>query len=159
MTKYESTVKQIYAPVDNVFARLSDLSTLEALRSLASNPQLAEQVRARTGRELKPEELDRLRATVERMEFSADAISMPGTPAGDIGLRIVERDAPKCVKLALEGAPVMAHLWIQLQASNGGTLLKCTLGAELNFFMKQLIGGKAREGVEQLAQMLTMLPY
>lgn len=159
MTKYESAVKPIYAPIDQVFARLSDLSSLEALRHMANNPQLAEQVKASTGKELKPDDLERLRAMVSRLEFSPDAIVAPGTPVGNITLRIVERDAPKCVKMALEGAPVAANLWIQLQDSNGGTLLKCTLGAELNFFMKQLVGSKAKQGVEQLAQMLTMIPY
>jgi hypothetical protein len=33
------------------------------------------------------------------------------------------------------------------------------LGAELNFFIKQMIGSKAQKGVQGLADMLAMIPY
>ena len=37
--------------------------------------------------------------------------------------------------------------------------MKVTLGADLNFFLKQMLKGKLQEGVDRLADMLAMIGY
>ena len=38
MTKYESSVKQIYAPIEVVYEKLSDLTHMEAIRERVNDP-------------------------------------------------------------------------------------------------------------------------
>jgi hypothetical protein len=37
--------------------------------------------------------------------------------------------------------------------------LRVTLDADLNFFVKQMLGSKLEKGVEKLADMLAIMPY
>ncbi len=159
MTKYESDVKLIYAPQEAVYAKLSDLSHLSVIRDRADDPMLEQQILAKAGDKVKPEQIAQIRQTLKNTDFTPDTVQLNGTPLGTLTLRIVEREDPKCIKFALEGAPLQANLWIQLLPHDQGTLLKCTLGAELNFFIKQMIGSKAQKGVQGLADMLAAMPY
>ena len=76
-----------------------------------------------------------------------------------ITLRIIEREEPKCIKFALEGAPIQANLWIQMLPQGDQCAMRLTLKAELNFLIKQMLGKKLEQGVEGLAQMLVQIPY
>lgn len=159
MTKYESDVKLIYAPQDAVYAKLSDLTHLSVIRDRIDDPMLEQNIMAHVGDKVKPEQIAQLKQMLKNTEFTTDTVQLNGTPLGSITLRIIERETPKCIKFALEGAPIQANLWIQLLPHEQGALLKCTLGAELNFFIKQMIGDKAKKGVQGLADMLAMIPY
>lgn len=159
MTKYESDVKLIYAPQDAVYAKLSDLTHLSVIRDRIDDPMVEQNIMTHAGDKVKPEQIAQLKQMLRNTEFTPDTIQLNGTPLGSITLRIIEREVPKCIKFALEGAPIQANLWIQLLPHEQGSLLKCTLGAELNFFIKQMIGSKAQKGVQGLADMLAMIPY
>ena len=64
----------------------------------------------------------------------------------------MERDEPKCVKFAVEGAPIQANLWIQVLPTNTyESKMRCTVGAELNFLMRQMAKKPLQEGIEKLA--------
>lgn len=159
MTKYESDVKLIYAPQDAVYAKLSDLTHLSVIRDRIDDPMVEQNIMTHAGDKVKPEQIAQLKQMLRNTEFTPDTVQLNGTPLGSITLRIIEREVPKCIKFALEGAPIQANLWIQLLPHEQGSLLKCTLGAELNFFIKQMIGSKAQKGVQGLADMLAMIPY
>ena len=79
---------------------------------------------------------------------------------GDVTLQIVEREEPKCTKFELQGAPIAANLWIQL-LPNGESecAMRITVKADLNFFIKQMVGKKLQQGVDVLAEMLSKIPY
>ena len=159
MTKYESDVKLIYAPQDAVYAKLSDLTHLSVIRDRIDDPMVEQNIMTHAGDKVKPEQIAQLKQMLRNTEFTPDTVQLNGTPLGSITLRIIEREVPKCIKFTLEGAPIQANLWIQLLPHEQGSLLKCTLGAELNFFIKQMIGSKAQKGVQGLADMLAMIPY
>lgn len=160
MTKYESTVKKIYAPVGNVYAKLSDLNNLSAIQERLSDPAFEQVVRQQAGDKVNDEQLARLREIVQKLQFDRDSVTTDAGPVGTLSLRIVEREDPKLVKFATENSPVAANLWIQLlPASDTQCAMKVTLGADLNFFLKQMLKGKLQDGVERFADMLAMLPY
>ncbi|MBQ9558627.1 MAG: SRPBCC family protein [Bacteroidaceae bacterium] len=160
MTKYESTVKKIYAPVGNVYAKLSDLSNLRAIQERLGDPNFEQVVRQQAGDKISEEQLQQLRSVVERMQLDRDSVTVEAGPVGNVSLRVVEREDPKLVKFQTENSPVAGNLWIQLlPAADGTTAMKVTLGADLNFFLKQMLKGKLKDGVERLADMLAMLPY
>lgn len=160
MTKYESTVKKIYAPVGNVYAKLSDLNNLSTIQERLSDPAFEQVVRQQAGDKVNDEQLARLREIVQKLQFDRDSVTTDAGPVGTLSLRIVEREDPKLVKFATENSPVAANLWIQLlPASDTQCAMKVTLGADLNFFLKQMLKGKLQDGVERFADMLAMLPY
>ena len=106
------------------------------------------------------EQLNQLQQVVANMQFDCDSVTAEAGPLGTVSLRVVEREDPKLVKFATENSPVAANLWIQLlPASDTQCAMKVTLGADLNFFLKQMLKGKLQEGVERLADMLAMINY
>ncbi|MBO4612334.1 MAG: SRPBCC family protein [Bacteroidaceae bacterium] len=160
MTKYESSVKKIYAPVGNVYGKLSDLTHLSAIQERISDPAFEQVIRQQAGDKINDEQLARLREVVQNLQFDRDWVVANVAPLGEVGLRVVEREEPKLIKFTTENSPVQANLWIQLlPASDTQCAMKVTLGADLNFFLKQMLKGKLQDGVERLADMLAMLPY
>ena len=64
------------------------------------------------------------------------------------------------MKYQASKSPVPVTLWIQvLPTSDTTSKMRVTLEAELNFFIKQMIGNKLKDGVEKFADMLAMIPY
>ena len=160
MTKYESTVKKIYAPVGNVFAKLSDLNNLSTIQERLNDPAFEQVVRQQAGDKVNDEQLARLREIVQKLQFDRDSVTTDAGPVGSLSLRIVEREDPKLVKFATENSPVAANLWSQLLPNGEDQCaMKVTLGADLNFFLKQMLKGTLKDGVERFADMLAMLPY
>ena len=159
MTEYKSEVKTIFAPQERVYARLSDLSNLEAIKQGLDNPQAKEHLMQQAGDKVKPEQLEQVIEKLRSLQFDCDSVS-GSSPVGNITVRIIEREAPKTIKFALEGAPIQANMWIQLlPAGDTQCAMRLTVKADLNFFIKQMIGSKLQQGVDGLASTLAALPY
>lgn len=156
-THYASEVKQIDCNQEIVYQKLANLNTLATLKQAAENPS----VRAAMQSQFGEKRVDQLSQAVEGMAFDADSVSFRAGPAGHVTLRIVERQEPKCIKFEGVGLPFETNVWIQLLPSANGlqTLMKLTVGAELNFFIKQMVGKKLQTAVEQVADVLKSLPY
>ena len=162
MNKYESSVKTVYAPVERVYARLSDLTSLQVLKERVDDPRFEEIINSQVPADKRPtpEQFEKLRNNIRKMELTQDTLSGHIGPLVDITLRIVERAEPKLVKLELEGAPIAVTMWIQMLPSDeNSSRLKVTLGAELNFFIRKMIESKLEKAPEGLAQFLSQIPY
>ena len=134
MTKYESSVKQIPFPQASIFAKLSDLRNLESIKERANDPAFIEQLKA--SGQVPEDKIAQIQELAQKLEFTADTVTIPNSPIGNVALHIVERDEPKCVKFEVQGAPIAANLWIQLLPTSAyESKMKCTIGADLNFFM------------------------
>lgn len=159
MAEYKSEVKKILYPQERVYAKLADLSNLAAVQQHADNPELRRRILDNSGGKATPEQIDQVLTKIKEMRFDTDTVSAD-SPIGTVTLRIVERDESKTIKFALEGVPMESNLWIQLLPDGEtGCAMRVTLRAELNFFMKQVVGGKLQKGVDGLAQMLASIPY
>ena len=149
MTTFESTIRQINYPQQNVYNKLSDLSNLQALKE-----------RYELMKDTMPEEARQQAEKIKDMTFDADSLSVNVPPVGSIRLRIVDRDEPKCIKFETVNSPIHLNLWIQLlPTSETACKMKLTVGAELNPFIKGMVAKPLKEGVEKLADMLAMIPY
>ena len=158
MTTFESTVKQINYPQSAVYNKLADLNNLAVIQERVSDPAFIEQLRA--SGQVPEDKIGQIVEMASQLQFTTDTVTLPNSPLGAITLRIVERDEPKCVKFAVEGAPIQANLWIQVLPTNTyESKMRCTVGAELNFLMRQMAKKPLQEGIEKLADMLAMIPY
>lgn len=159
MTEYKSDVKKIYAPVSRVYERLADLNNLAVIQQGLDNPEAMERIKQQAGDKVKPEQLEQIVEKLRELQFDRDSVS-GNTPVGTATLRIIEREQDKTIKFAAEGMPVDANLWIQLLPhGDNECAMRLTLKADLNFFIRQLVGKKLEQGVDGLAQMLASLPY
>lgn len=159
MTEYKSDVKKIYAPVSRVYERLADLNNLAVIQQGLDNPEAMERIKQQAGDKVKPEQLEQIVEKLRELQFDRDSVS-GNTPVGTATLRIIEREQDKTIKFAAEGMPVAANLWIQLLPhGDNECAMRLTLKADLNFFIRQLVGKKLEQGLDGLAQMLASLPY
>lgn len=159
MTEYKSDVKKIYAPVGRVYERLSDLNNMAVIQQGLDNPEVRQRVAEQAGDKVSPEQMEQIVEKLRSLRFDADSVSGE-TPVGTATLRIIEREPDKTIKFAGEGIPVTANMWIQLLPSGENECaMRLTVKADLNFFIRQLVGKKLRQGVDGLAQMLASLPY
>ena len=136
MSKYESTVKTVPYPQENVYRMISDLSNLERIRDRVPSDKIQE------------------------FSFDTDTVSVSVPPVGQITMRIVERDEPKCVKFESEQSPMPFNLWIQVLAVDEQTSkMKVTVKADIPFMLQAMVSGLLQDGVEQVADALARIPY
>lgn len=152
LSKFESEVKYIAQPVEVIYERYADLRNLQGLKDMLSDPAIAERI----AEKVPADKVEEARKQLENVEFEQDSISI-SSPVGQLVLRIVEREAPKCLKFASEGAPLQLYLWIQLLPhTDGGSRMKVTVGAEVNFFMKGMVSKPLQQAADMLANVLSV---
>jgi len=151
--KESSNIKQINAPVERVYATLSNL---ENLRPIIEKAQNDENLKAKLAEQGQENALDGLRDIV----LTADSITIPVPMVGSIALSIIEREENKTIKFATEQSPIAAKLWIQLLPVTAETSkMKLTIDADIPFMLKAMIGSKVKDGIEKMADMLAMVQY
>lgn len=156
MVKKESEIKSIAHPVELVYARLSDLRNLQALKERLEDPQ----VQALMAQQIPADKMEMVKAQVEKLEFTENSVEIDSPLGGKISLSIVEREEPKLLKFAAEGSPFPLFLWIQLLPSDEQNCrMKVTVGADVNFFMQAMVNKPLQQAADGLAQMLSAIPY
>ena len=136
MTKFESSVKQIPYPVEDVYRNISDLSNLERVRDRVPQDKLQD------------------------FQFDSDSVQVSVSPVGTIKLRICEREENKCVKFETEQSPMPFNLWIQvLPVSAAESKMKVTVKADIPFMLAGMVAGPIQDGVEKIADALAQIPY
>ena len=129
-------MKQIPYSQEAVYRNISDLRNLEKVRDRI------------------PED------KVKDFSFDADTISINVPPVGELKLRIIEREEPKCVKFETVQSPVPFNVWVQmLPVDEQSSKMKVTVKAELNPFIKGMVSGPLQDGVEKIADALAKIEY
>lgn len=160
MAKYESTVKFIAAPQSVVYAKLSDLSNVGAIKERLGDAENLEKLNAMGGNKLDEKQMKMAKEQLQSLQYTEDTISVNVPPVGNISLSIVERTPEKCIKFQSTQSPVSFKAWIQLlPVTSTECKMKLTIDAELNMFIKMMVDKKLKQGVEQLATMLASIPY
>ena len=136
MSKFESSIKTIPYPQENVYRNISNLSNLERIRDRVPSDKIQE------------------------FSFDTDTVSVSVPPVGQITMRIVEREEPKCVKFESENSPMPFNLWIQVLPINEQTSkMKVTMQADIPMMLKAMVAGPLQDGVEKVADALAQIPY
>ncbi len=129
-------MKQIPYSQEAVYRNISDLRNLEKVRDRI------------------PED------KVKDFSFDADTISINVPPVGELKLRVVEREEPKCVKFETAQSPLPFNVWVQmLPVDEQSSKMKVTVKAELNPFIKGMVSGPLQDGVEKIADALAKIEY
>ena len=136
MSKFESSIKQIPYPVEDVYRNISDLSNLEKVRDRI------------------PED------KVKDFAFDSESVSVNVAPVGELKLRICDREENRCVKFETVQSPLPFNVWVQVLPVNETTSkMKVTVKADIPFMLKGMISGPLQDGVEKIADALAMIPY
>lgn len=153
LSKFESEVKIIPQQQQVVYSRFADLNNLSALKERLNDPTVQEQI----SQQVPADKMEELRKYADGLSFETDAIHL-SSPIGQITLRVVEREEPKCIKFASEGAPVQLYVWIQLLPhGEWESKMRVTVGAEVNFFMKGMVAKPLQQAADGLANMLSAI--
>ena len=141
MAQYESSIKHIPYSQERVYNKLSDLNNLNSVRDRLDLIK------------------DKLDGKLEDMSFDSDSLTLK-VQGFNLTLRIIEREPLKCIKFEGDKTPIPLNLWIQiLPEGMDNAKMKVTIRAEVNMFMKAMVAKPVQEGVEKLADMLSMIPY
>ncbi len=156
MSKYESKIKQVPYSQSMVYGKLSDLNNLSALKEKMGSTDIPDNLK----NQVNEEQLHKAKEVLEKMEFTSDTISIDIAPVGKFVIEVVERQPEKLIKLSSSQSPIPITLWIQiLPTSDTTSKMKLTLETELNMFMKMMVGGKLKDGIDKFADMLARIPY
>ena len=149
MTTFESSIRQIPFPQQNVYDKLSDLNNLQKLKE-----------RYAMMKDSMPEEARKQAEKIQDLEFDQDSLSVNVPPVGSIKLRVVNREEPKCIKFETEQSPIPFNFWIQILPVTSTTCkMKLTIKADINPFIKGMVSKPLQEGLEKIADVLAMIPY
>lgn len=156
LQKFESEVKIVPYSQGCVYEKISDLSHLAIIKERIDDPE----VRDKVGGKVEPEKLEQIAEKIREMTFDTDSVTVNVSPLGEVSLRIINREEPKCVKFETANSPLPLNLWIQLVPATADTCkMKLTVQAELNPFIKMMVSKPLKEGVERLADILAAIPY
>ena len=153
MARYTSDVKIINAAQAQVWARISDFSIYQTLKE-----QMPEEQKAAI--KAKIQEMGEGKVQMSDFQFSQDAVEfkISGMP---MCVNIIEREEPmKCVKYKAANSPVDVTLWIQLLPNAPyETKCKVTMDIDIPFWLRPMVGKKLDSAADQIADMLTKIPY
>lgn len=136
MSQYESSVKCIPYSQERVYAKLEDLNNLEALKDKLPKDKIQE------------------------FAYDHDQVTIEVAPIGKVTIKIIEREAPKCIKFEAVGSPIPMNLWIQIIPDGSeASKMRIVAKAELNFMLRGMIEKPLKEGLEKIADTLAMIQY
>ncbi|MBO5806693.1 MAG: SRPBCC family protein [Bacteroidaceae bacterium] len=136
MSQYESSVKNIPYPQARVYAKLEDLSNLEGLKGKL------------------PED------KIKDFSCSRDEATVNVPPMGNITMRVIEREEPKCIKLEAAGSPIPLNFWVQIiPDGEEASKMRVVAKADINFMFRAMVEKPLKDGLEKIAEALSKIPY
>lgn len=136
MATYKSKEITVTAPVDDVFARVTDLGAFQQRLD-----QLPEDLRARMG----------------SVRFGQDSIIIEAAPMGEITFRVTERIPSQRITLAAEQSPVPLTLSVVTRgniADSNATDIQTVIDVDIPPMLKPLVGGKLQQAADMFTDML-----
>ena len=132
MALYQSKTITVNKPFEEVYGKVSDLKNIEQFR-------------------------DRIpKEYTVNFECDTDYVQFRVAPVGDLLLRIVERGADK-IRLNVEKLPFKAEISMNIgNVSPSETNIQLVLDADIPFFVKHIVGNKLEEGMDKIADILTL---
>jgi carbon monoxide dehydrogenase subunit G len=133
-TKFESKIGKLNASDERVYSFLSDFNNFKQF--------------------IPADKVNDFESSEDHCKFSVSGI-------GSIGLRIVEKEPYKAIKVAGEGmANQQFFLWIQLkQMEPDDTRIKLTIKADLNPMIKMMASKPLQNFLDKLVDTIEKIPF
>ncbi|HKI88999.1 MAG TPA: hypothetical protein VKA38_08235 [Draconibacterium sp.] len=146
LNKYISDVKVIDHNEQIVFSYLSNFENLSSYLNSGLIQKISQQI-------------PQVKITDFQSDYDSCKFKITGMGLAEI--KIVKRDPFKTIKVESSGSlPLSITFWIQLLPVNQyKTKMRLTLHAEMNMMIKMMADNKLAEGINQLAETLSNLPY
>jgi carbon monoxide dehydrogenase subunit G len=146
LNKYTSEIKIIEHNQQIVFNYLSNFENLSEYLNSGLVEKITQQV---------PQ------IKITDFESDRDSCKFNITGLGVAQIKIVNREPFKTIKIESSGGlPLSFTFWIQLlPVDQYQTKMRLTLHAEMSMMIKMMAGSKLEEGINQLADTLSKLPY
>ncbi len=134
MTIFESAIKKSSHPAEKMFNFLADFDHF--------------------GEVIPKDKINNWQSFGDSCRFSID-------PVGEVGLRIVDKEAPKVIKYTAEGkTPFNFFLWIQLkEVAEDDTRVKLTIKADMNPMIKMMASKPVKKFLEVLSDAIANHQY
>jgi len=146
MEKYTSDVKLIDHNQQIVFEYLANFENLAEYLNSGLIEKITKQI---------PQ------VKITDFESDRDSCKFNITGMGVARIQIVNREPFKTIKVeSAGGLPLSFTFWIQLMpVTPQQTKMRLTLHADMNMMIKMMAGNRLQEGINQLAETLSKLPY
>ena len=98
---------------------------------------------------------------ITNFSSNQDSCAFNITGMGIAEIKIVNREPFKTIKVESSGGlPVSFTFWVQLiPVDSFQTKMRLTLHVEMSMMIKMMAGSKLEEGIDKLADTLSILPY
>lgn len=144
MVNYKSETVELNYSAETVFGKLSNISALGDL--IANAPADA---------------LDASQAeALSKINVTADTISFPAGPVGELTLKVAEMIEPTLIRLEGENSPVPLSLSLDITPRTADCCeAQVEIALEIPMIMKPMINGPMKKMTEQFGQMLKRIPF
>lgn len=144
MTTIKSDKAKISAPAEKVFEKLSNLDNLKPLLEQIPADQIPEDKRE----------------MFEKVRVTADTISIPAGPVGEITLRITDRLPYSLIQLTGESTPVPMNLQLEIEPQGADACeVQVAFNLEIPVMLKPMVQGPLKKVADQFAQVMTQIPF
>lgn len=143
MATYQSGEVTLHKSAEQTFAQISDMEKLRDVIADVPADAISEEQRKQ----------------LEQVRVTADTISFPGGPVGEVTLRIVEKTAPTLIRLEGMGTPVPLNLTMRITpVSDTECRAQVTIDIQIPAMLKPMVNGPLQKMADQFGQMLRNLP-
>lgn len=133
----------LHKSAEQTFAQISDMEKLRDVIADVPADAISEEQRKQ----------------LEQVRVTADTISFPGGPVGEVTLRIVEKTAPTLIRLEGMGTPVPLNLTMRITpVSDTECRAQVTIDIQIPAMLKPMVNGPLQKMADQFGQMLRNLP-
>lgn len=144
MTTIKSDKTTVNAPASRVFDKLSNLENLKPLLEQVPRDQI-------------PADKQEL---FDRVQVTADTISIPGGPVGDIRMRVSDRLPDSLIQLSGEGTPVPMLMRLEIESLDADRCdVQVSVSLDIPVMLKPMVQGPLKKVVDQFAHVLGAIPF
>lgn len=135
MAKYSGKPVVVGKPIDEIYNKVSDLSSFQQRID-----QLPEEAKSRLG----------------DVRFTNDKIFINAPGVGEIAFAVVERNAPTFLRLSAENSPVPFNIRMNFAESGPSeTKVQTDLDIEIPAMLRPLVGGKLQQAADKISEMFS----
>lgn len=144
MTTVKSEKAHISASAEKVYDKLSHLDHLKSLLDRVPVDQIPADKRE----------------MFEKVQITADTITIPAGPVGEIKLRITDRLPHSLIRLAGEGTPVPMNVQLEIEPRGADACeVQVAFNLEIPMMLKPMVAGPLKKVADQFVQVLGKIPF